>query len=74
MSLRAAWLGPATVFTGAEEGHRWPVAGSGDVRLRFPGARYEKVVADWKSEGYNEEVLANVLYRNAEAYFPGAGA
>ena len=35
----------------------------------FPVLRYEKVVADWKSEGYPQEVLEKVLYRNAEAYF-----
>jgi hypothetical protein len=35
----------------------------------FPVLRYEKVIEDWKSEGYSEEVLAKVLHRNAEAYF-----
>jgi hypothetical protein len=30
------------------------------------------VIADWRSEGYSEEVLAKILYRNAEAYFSGA--
>lgn len=35
----------------------------------FPVLRYEKVRADWASEGYEPEVLEKVLYRNAEAYF-----
>ena len=35
----------------------------------FPVLRYEKVIEDWKSEGYPEHVLEKVLYRNAEAYF-----
>src|SRR5262245_62686539 len=35
----------------------------------FPVLRYEKVIADWNAEGYGREVLENVLYRNAEAYF-----
>ncbi len=35
----------------------------------FPVLRYEKVLADWQSEGYSQEVLEKVLYRNAEAYF-----
>lgn len=38
----------------------------------FPVLRYEKVVADWVAEGYSQEVLEKVLYRNAEHYFPGA--
>jgi len=38
----------------------------------FPVLGYEKVIADWKAEGYTEEVLEKVLHRNAEAYFPGA--
>jgi predicted TIM-barrel fold metal-dependent hydrolase len=35
----------------------------------FPVLRYEKVIRDWHSEGYSEEVLEKVLYRNAERYF-----
>lgn len=35
----------------------------------FPVLRYEKVLNDWRSEGYAEEVLEKVLHRNAEAYF-----
>jgi predicted TIM-barrel fold metal-dependent hydrolase len=35
----------------------------------FPVLRYEKVIADWKSEGYSQEILDKVLCRNAEAYF-----
>jgi predicted TIM-barrel fold metal-dependent hydrolase len=35
----------------------------------FPVLRYEKVVADWQSEGYSQEVLEKVLFRNAERYF-----
>ncbi len=38
----------------------------------FPVLRYEKVISDWRSEGYTEEVLRKVLHDNAEAYF-GAG-
>lgn len=35
----------------------------------FPVLKYEKVIADWKSEGYTREVLDKVLWANAEAYF-----
>lgn len=35
----------------------------------FPVLEYPKVVADWRSLGYGEEVLEKVLFRNAEAYF-----
>ena len=35
----------------------------------FPVLRYEKVIADWTSEGYSDEVLEKVLHKNAEAYF-----
>jgi len=39
----------------------------------FPVLEYEKIVADWRSLGYGEEVVQKLLYRNAEAYFTGAG-
>jgi uncharacterized protein len=35
----------------------------------FPVLRYEKVVADWQSEGYAEDVLNKVFHENAKAYF-----
>jgi predicted TIM-barrel fold metal-dependent hydrolase len=35
----------------------------------FPVLRYEKVIADWKAEGYSDAVLNKVLHQNAEAYF-----
>ena len=35
----------------------------------FPVLRYEKVIADWKSEGYSDDVLAKALFANAERYF-----
>ena len=38
----------------------------------FPVLTYEKVIADWTTEEYSEEVLEKVFYKNAEAYFPGA--
>lgn len=34
----------------------------------FPVLRYEKVLADWHSEGYSEAVLNKVLHDNAQAY------
>jgi predicted TIM-barrel fold metal-dependent hydrolase len=35
----------------------------------FPVLRYEKVVADYRSEGYSDEVLEKLFFRNAERYF-----
>jgi predicted TIM-barrel fold metal-dependent hydrolase len=35
----------------------------------FPVLEYEKIVSDWKSLGYSDEVLDKILHRNAEAYF-----
>lgn len=35
----------------------------------FPVLRHAKLIADWNSLGFTEEVLAKVLHRNAEAYF-----
>lgn len=35
----------------------------------FPVLQYEKVVADYRSLGYGEEVLEKILHRNAEQYF-----
>lgn len=34
----------------------------------FPMLHYDKIVGDWKSEGYPEEVLERVFFRNAEAF------
>ncbi len=30
---------------------------------------YERLFSDWEAEGYSEEILARVFYRNAEKYF-----
>jgi predicted TIM-barrel fold metal-dependent hydrolase len=35
----------------------------------FPVLRYEKIISDWTSEGYSDQVLEKVLHKNAEAYF-----
>jgi predicted TIM-barrel fold metal-dependent hydrolase len=35
----------------------------------FPVLEYEKIVADWKSLGYPDEVLDKILYTNAARYF-----
>jgi hypothetical protein len=35
---------------------------------------FERVIPIWHAEGYTQEVLEKVLYRNAEAYFPAAAA
>lgn len=35
----------------------------------FPVLEYPKVVNDWKSLGYSQEIIDKVLYKNAEKYF-----
>ena len=35
----------------------------------YPMFRYERLVADWQSEGYGEAVLQNIFHRNAERLF-----
>lgn len=35
----------------------------------FPALPYERVVQDWIDDGYSDEVLEKLFYRNAEAYF-----
>jgi predicted TIM-barrel fold metal-dependent hydrolase len=40
----------------------------------YPLFRYERLVADWRSLGYDDEVLANVFHRNAERLFEIAEA
>ena len=35
----------------------------------FPVLEYEKLVKRYREEGYSEEVLEKILWRNAEAYF-----
>ena len=38
----------------------------------YPMFAYERLVADWRSEGYAEEVLEKVFSRNAERLFDPA--
>lgn len=40
----------------------------------FPVLEYPKIIADWKSLGYTDEVLEKIMHRNAEAYFLGQSA
>jgi len=35
----------------------------------YPMFRYERLIADWQSEGYGEAVLENIFHRNAERLF-----
>src|SRR5262249_36136126 len=39
----------------------------------YPLLGYERLLADWKSEGYAEDVLNRVLRRNAEAFLATVG-
>jgi uncharacterized protein len=39
----------------------------------YPLLKYERVLGDWKSEGYSEEILDKVLRRNAEALLASLG-
>lgn len=39
----------------------------------YPLFRYERLVADWQSEGYSPEILDKVFHRNAEAFFQSLG-
>ncbi|HEV2630918.1 MAG TPA: amidohydrolase family protein [Pseudolabrys sp.] len=38
----------------------------------WPTLTLERLVEDWRSLGYTEEVYEKVFHRNAEAFFPGA--
>lgn len=38
----------------------------------FPVLEYPKVVNDWQSLGYSEQIVEKVLWRNAEKYFEAA--
>lgn len=37
----------------------------------YPLIGYERLVGDWRKEGYSEEILEKVFWRNAQAYFAG---
>jgi hypothetical protein len=37
----------------------------------YPLFRYERLIEDWKSEGYSNEILEKVFYKNAEEFFAG---
>ena len=34
----------------------------------YPLFTYERLVADWKAEGYSDEILEKVFHRNAETF------
>ena len=34
----------------------------------YPLFTYERLVRDWKAEGYDDEVLEDVFHRNAERF------
>ncbi len=39
----------------------------------FPLLSYERLVGDWKKEGYSEEILDKVFYGNAERFLAEMG-
>jgi uncharacterized protein len=39
----------------------------------YPLFRYERLVRDWKGEGYSDEVLEKVFHRNAERFLESVG-
>jgi uncharacterized protein len=38
----------------------------------YPLFTYERLVRDWRAEGYGDEVLENVFHRNAERFLQEA--
>ena len=45
------------------------MAGGGD----YPLFSYERLVKDWRAEGYPPEILDKVFYKNAERFLADAG-
>jgi hypothetical protein len=39
----------------------------------YPLFTYERLVRDWRAEGYSEDVLENLFHRNAERFFASLG-
>jgi predicted TIM-barrel fold metal-dependent hydrolase len=37
----------------------------------YPLFRYERLIKDWKSEGYSNDILEKVFHKNAEKFFEG---
>jgi len=37
----------------------------------YPLFKYERLFADWEADGYSQEILEKVMYKNAEAFFAG---
>ena len=35
----------------------------------YPLLSYERLVGDWKAQGYPEDVLKGIFHRNAQAFF-----
>ncbi|MGE0796910.1 MAG: amidohydrolase family protein [Lautropia sp.] len=40
----------------------------------FPMLHYEKIIGDWRAEGYPEDVLERIFHRNAERFLQTVGA
>ena len=39
----------------------------------YPLLSYERLIRDWRAEGYPEDVLERVFYRNAERFLESLG-
>ena len=39
----------------------------------YPLFTYERLLRDWRAEGYDEETLENVFHRNAERFLAQVG-
>lgn len=39
----------------------------------YPMISYERLEADWRAEGYNEDTLARVFHKNAQSFFGSIG-
>ena len=70
--LRAAWLVAEIFHARAEEGDRRRLQDRIMFGWDWPTLTLERLVEDWRSLGYPEEVYEKIFHRNAEAFFPGA--
>lgn len=60
---------PKYLTPALEKEIRWRLQDRVMFGCDFPALKYERVVNDWIAEGYPDEILEKLFFRNAEKYF-----
>ena len=71
--VRAARLVSEVSHRRPQARHSAPAQGPHPFGGDYPLFSYERLVKDWRAEGYPPEILDKVFYKNAERFLADAG-